>query len=79
MMVFTRMQMETGRHHCFSKLMMFPFQTLTTKDTVLRRLLSLKRKLLNGDKLKADYLGFMKKTIDDGQVWVNEETFREAV
>ena len=32
----------------------------------LRRLLSLKRKLLNDDKLKSDYLAFMKKTLDDG-------------
>ena len=32
----------------------------------LRRLLSLKRKLLNDDKLKLDYLAFMKKTLDNG-------------
>lgn len=37
-----------------------------SKGHCLRRLLSLKRKLLNDNKLKDDYLAFMKKTLDNG-------------
>lgn len=36
------------------------------KGHCLRRLLSLKRRLLNNEKLKDDYLAFMKKTLDNG-------------
>ena len=36
------------------------------KGHCLRRLLSLKRRLLNDSKLKEDYLAFMKKTLDNG-------------
>ena len=36
------------------------------KGHCLRRLLSLKRRLLNNSKLKEDYLAFMKKTLDNG-------------
>ena len=36
------------------------------KGHCLRRLLSLKRRLLNDNKLKDDYLAFMKKTLDNG-------------
>ena len=36
------------------------------KGHCLRRLLSLKRRLLNESKLKEDYLAFMKKTLDNG-------------
>ena len=48
-----------------------PFKTDTVilpdnKGHCLRRLLSLKRKFLNDNKLKDDYLAFMKKTLDNG-------------
>ena len=48
-----------------------PFKTDTVtmpnnKGHCLRRLLSLKRRLLNDNKLKDDYLAFMKKTLDNG-------------
>ena len=36
------------------------------KGYCLRRLLSLKRRLLNDSNLKEDYLAFMKKTLDNG-------------
>lgn len=36
------------------------------KEYCLRRLLSLKRRLLNDSNLKEDYLAFMKKTLDNG-------------
>ena len=48
-----------------------PFKTYTVilphnKGHCLRRLLSLKRRFLNDNKLKDDYLAFMKKTLDNG-------------
>ena len=48
-----------------------PFKTDTVilpdnKGHCLRRLLSLKRRLLNDNKLRDDYLAFMKKTLDNG-------------
>lgn len=48
-----------------------PFKTDTitlpdNKGHCLRRLLSLKRRLLNDNKLKDDYIAFMKKTLNNG-------------
>ena len=56
--------METGKHHFHSKL---TISTLpNNKEQCLKRLLSLKRKLLKNDTVKKEYTEIMQKIFERG-------------